>query len=165
MKKILSTMAVLSLLLVLPFATLRAQEGDTLNPDTGSGNNTGAPKKGQVNVQCMQDAVTAREDALATAWQTYSDAVIAALEQRQTDIVAAWGTVTNQQTRVAFQAPKAAFQKAFNNYKSAIKAARSQLKKDRTGRPDGAWAVYNRARIVCGFSADNFANPSLDGQM
>lgn len=162
MKKILSTMAVLSLLLVLPFTTLRAQEGDT--PNTGSGNNNQTPK-GQVNVQCMQDAVTAREDALATAIGTYSDAVAAALEQRKTDLVAAWGTVTNQQTRVAFQAPKAAFQKAFNTYRAAIKAARSQLKKDRTGRPDGAWAVYNRARIVCGFSADNFANPSLDGQM
>ncbi len=91
-----------------------------------------------VDLSCVQTAVDAREDALDTAFTTFTGAESAALSARKSALHDAWGIAAAKDRR-------AARNKAWSAFKTANRAAFSAL---RTARAQ-AWSAFGTASAAC----------------
>jgi hypothetical protein len=91
-----------------------------------------------LNQICMQKAVEKRENALIAAVTQYSSSTQSALTARRDALKAAWGE--NDKTK-----RKNAINKAWNDYKRALKDARYKLTKSK----NEAWKGFNTDRKGC----------------
>lgn len=89
-------------------------------------------------VTCMQDALTVRDEALATAYDTYTAAVSKALGIRTDALVAAWekGSMSEIKTESAT---------AWQTYRRSLVTARIALRRVKIS----AWKEYNTTRTSC----------------
>src|SRR3989338_4287162 len=84
-----------------------------------------------VDLSCMQDAISTREDGIATAFDTFNEDVAEALAARKTALVAAWGIESTA------------------DRKKAKKAAHTELKSERKQ----VWADFKTtAKSTCRIS-------------
>lgn len=92
----------------------------------------------KIDYACVQSAVDTREDAIATAFTTFSSAESASLTARKSALHDAWGQ-TDAKTR------RAARSKAWSDFNVANKSAYSAL---RAGKK-AAWATFESASKTC----------------
>jgi len=105
-----------------------------------------------LDTSCMVTAVDKREDAIISAWDTYAANYKAALETRQTALLAAW-TDTNKATR------RAAVRNAWRNFRKSRRATW----RTRRSAILSAWRQFKTDRIACGAqSADESGTQSED---
>ncbi len=97
-----------------------------------------SPKKATVDLACVQTAVDTREDAIGSAFTTFSTAESAALAARKSALHDAWGITSSKDRRVARE-------KAWTDFRTANRAAFSAL---RTARKS-AWAAFATASKAC----------------
>jgi len=95
-----------------------------------------------VDLSCMQDAISTREDGIATAFDTFNEDVAEALAARKTALVAAWGIESTADRSKAIKA-------AWSDWKKAKKAAHTELKSERKQ----VWADFKTtAKSTCRIS-------------
>lgn len=107
-----------------------------------------------VDIACMKTAVETRETAILAAFNKFSDAGVAALEKRKTDLVAAWG-ISDREDR------QDAIKTAWSTFKESAKIAKRTLKKERKD----AWKAFKEARKACGGSQEDDAGERSDNQL
>lgn len=83
-----------------------------------------------VDSTCMQGAVNTREEAIMTAFETYSASTLAAMDKRQKAFAAVWTDSTIKNT--------AKYNEIWSAWKKDAEAARKSLQ---TGRKD-AWKTF-----------------------
>ncbi|OGG65091.1 hypothetical protein A3I99_03960 [Candidatus Kaiserbacteria bacterium RIFCSPLOWO2_02_FULL_45_11b] len=92
-----------------------------------------------VDLSCMQDAVSTREDGIAAAFTTFNEDVEEALAARKTALVAAWGIEDKVERSKAIKT-------AWADWKTAKKAAHTELKAERKQ----VWADFKTtAKTTC----------------
>ena len=93
---------------------------------------------GQSNVVCVQTAVDAREQAIGSAFTTFSTSESAALSARAAALHAAWGLGDQTSRRTARLAAWSAFKTANQSVFSALRSAKK-----------GAWSTFTTATKSC----------------
>ena len=100
---------------------------------------TAAPStSSQSNLTCVQAAVDAREQAIDSAFTTFSSAESAALSARATALHAAWGITDSKARRAARTAAWSAFATANKSAYAALRTARK-----------AAWSTFTTASKAC----------------
>lgn len=94
--------------------------------------------KAAANRQCVQTATDKREDAISSAWGTYSPAITAALAARKTALHASWD-LADGKARIA------ARNAAWATYRSSVKSASAALKSARLS----AWSAFAADSKTC----------------
>ena len=94
--------------------------------------------KETLNISCVQVAVDAREGTIDQAFATYSGKMTTALTARKTALHNAWG-ITDATAR------KSARDAAWTAYKTAAKAAHTELKTTK----QKAWSDFKTASKAC----------------
>ncbi|MFH0890993.1 MAG: hypothetical protein V1856_03100 [Candidatus Liptonbacteria bacterium] len=102
-------------------------------------NSSSTPSAPQFNATCMKAAVSTREGSITSSYQTYSAAVQAALQARQSATIAAWDKTSVKDIRNATNG-------ASKTYRAAVKAAEKKLKESK----NAAWDKFVSDRKVCG---------------
>jgi hypothetical protein len=92
-------------------------------------------KKRNVNLSCMQDALMTREDAIATAWTTFSTSITTALAARKTALSTAWASTTATTSEGTHKGQRIT---AWTKWKKASHEAHVALKKARKA----AWDAF-----------------------
>ena len=139
-----STIALYSILLVgalLALAPLFAQNAEAaIRKDRTEQTDSSTTKTTKtVNLSCMQTAVSVREDALIAAHDGYAADHKAGLTARKTALNTAWG-LTDMSAR------KVAIKNAWSSWKTALTAARSDLKTEKKA----AWTKFKKtAKDTC----------------
>jgi len=135
MKKL--SLLFLTLLLVggmLPALT-RADNNSTSTPKTKRVNNK---ITAQADLDCVKNALVARETAISAAYTKYYTAINAALAKRQADLTAAWGKPVIKERRAAIKL-------AWSDFYKAKKAANKEY--NTTIR--NAWKTFRTATKTC----------------
>ncbi len=110
-------------------------------------------RKAKVDAVCMQTAVGVREDAIQSAWTTFSSSTLAALSVRKSALNAAWGLTD-------LKAQKTSIIKAWKDWKKSSKDAHMTLKKDRKA----AWETFKKtAKNTCKITTPGDESLSTDG--
>lgn len=113
--------------------------GSTSTSSTATLNEGQKIKAAQVNLECMQNAVDARDTAIITALDAFHASAKSALETRKAALKTAWG-ITDRLAR------RTALKTAWNAYISAMRAARKTFRDARMA----AWKAFNVGRKACG---------------
>lgn len=107
-----------------------------------------------VDIACMKTAVEPRETAILAAFNKFSTAGVAALTERKTDLVAAWG-ISDREDR------KEAIKMAWSDFKESAKTAKRTLKKERKE----AWKTFKEAAKLCGGGKEEESGERGDNQL
>lgn len=115
-----------------------------------------ASAAGEVNLSCMQQAVSTRETTMLSAFSTYSQTVMTAFQQRMTGLQSAW-TIADDTSR------KNALKNTWTTYKSSLTNAQKQLQNTRKS----VWKTFRDARKNCNApsSTDPGGGESLDSRL
>jgi hypothetical protein len=89
-------------------------------------------------IECMQDAISVRDEALAEAYDTYSAAVKAALSTRTGALIEAWGMGNTEEVKTALAV-------AWQTYRRSHVQARIALRRVKVS----AWKEFNTTRAAC----------------
>ena len=100
---------------------------------------------------CMVTAVEKRDNAVISAWDTYSAKAKTALETRRDALKTAWAD-TNRATR------RASLRSAWRSYKASIRTARRELKSSR----GSAWNTFKSEARTCGATVKDEGGTSAD---
>jgi len=131
MKKLLFfTLAVFAFSVFVPMALVSAK--------SSASNRFSTTTPPVISPACMTTAVTARENAIADAFETVADTTNASLALRKSELVTAWG-LTNASER------KAAIKAAWLKYKNTVKKARL----DYRASAKNTWKTFNTAARAC----------------
>lgn len=144
-KTILVAVLVAVIAVIAPLSTLTAEARE------------GRSVRGAADTTCMQTAVSTREAALITAFDTFNTDVKTALIARKAALNDAWGSTTVSERNVAlkdawktwksahkeaFKDLKAARKEAWDTFKSTVKTTcKTDLPKDEALTTDGAGSV------------------------
>lgn len=109
------------------------------------------PAGAALDTACVVTAVEKRDNAIISAWDTYSAQAKTALETRRDSLKTAWGDA-NKATR------KASLRRAWRTYKSTIRTARRELKASRVR----AWNTFKSEVRTCGGATSDEGNTSSD---
>lgn len=104
-----------------------------INNPTASSTASSTKPRPQVDATCMSAAVEARETALIAAWSDLNTALTAVLTDRKADLVAAW-TLTDVTERGK------ALKAAWGDWRAARKSADSEFRSDRKA----AWDEFKK---------------------
>lgn len=121
--------------LALAFVGLVATCAFAVSAQTGTGSGTAST----INNTCVQTAVDAREQAVASAWTALNSSMTSALSARQTALHNAWGITDGPTRRAARAAAWSAFETASKNAISTFRTARNS-----------AWSAFAKASSACG---------------
>lgn len=139
MKQILSKKVVIGLLAASLLVLLGALIPFTSSTAAAYGEGIAKMAKKNVDQTCMQNAVDAREDAVASAFGTFNTSIGTALSARKTALHAAWSLESGTERN-------AALKKAWATWKTAHKDATSKLKAARKA----AWGTFkSTAKTSC----------------
>ena len=127
-----------ALLALAPLFAQNAEAAMRTDRTERTGSSTAKTTK-TVNLSCMQTAVGVREDAIMAAHDAYTVDHKAGLTARKTALTTAWG-LTDMTAR------KTAIKSAWGAWKSALSAARGDLKTDKKA----AWEKFKKtAKDTC----------------
>lgn len=124
-------------ILIVPMFALLALPGlaeEQTPPNNPPAANTPNPQ----GLACAQTAVEKRDNAIISAFDTFSASAKAALQSRKDALKAAWA-ITDRKAR------RAAIKKAWNDFTAAIKTARKTLNSARKA----AWTQYAKDLKDC----------------
>lgn len=109
-----------------------------------------------VNLTCMQQAVSARDTAVLSAFSTYTQTVMTSFQQRLVGLQSAWAIQDegNRQNTI---------KTTWVTYKNSLKTAQTVLKDKRKD----AWKVFRDARKSCNGSSnsDTGGGESVDSKL
>lgn len=100
-----------------------------------------------VDISCVSLAVSAREDAIMTAWNSFNEEITSILTERKSNLVTAWSITDSKERR-------AEIKKIWNSSKKDKKVAGTELKKTKKS----TWAEYKKAAKDCGGSVGEDAS-------
>ncbi len=95
-----------------------------------------------VDINCMKTAVEKRENALSSAWDTYSGKIKTARETRKTELLAAWSIQDPAQRHTAIKA-------AWEKYRNSLTTARTEWNQSRKT----IWGQFAKEAKDCRASA------------
>lgn len=95
-----------------------------------------------VDLVCVQNAITKREDAVMVALDAYASSWKNALSIRKTSLVAAWKIENQKERNVAIKA-------AWSTFKTSVR----EMNTTRRTAIKTIWNTYKTERRVCGSSA------------
>ena len=111
--------------------------------------------KKTINVECIQNAIEARDSAIITAVAAHASAQAAALTARKTALKAAWA-MSDQKAR------RAALRDAWRIFDTASRTARRSYR----DAQNAAWKKFNTDRRACGTGvSDDPGNQGHDSQL
>jgi hypothetical protein len=92
----------------------------------------------EIDLECMKNAVSKREEAVISAYNAYFEAIMTALETRKNDMVSAW-TISDLKER------NTAINNAWAKYRASVKTALINWQKAKKD----AWVQFEKDRVNC----------------
>ncbi len=136
MTKLLGTSVITSFLALAVTLPVIAQTANTSTATSTAGRGS------DVNLVCVQNAVSKRDTAVGSAFDAYYTAEKAALTSRTSALSSAW-TITDRKAR------RTAIRTAWKNFQTASKSVQKTF---RTAKKT-AWDTFTTDRKVCGKGA------------